>query len=129
MTYNGRWYLILKVKYLINHLLYHTQILNLSFDDQTIFYKYFKWRQPPMEDNLKILNMEYLSNNLLDHTQILNFRLDDKTIYTASNGRWPQTIISGGNQQSFCPRGNTKEIPEETSSVALLSPACFVFII
>ena len=30
---------ILKVEFLRNHLLDHTQILNLSLDDQTIFYK------------------------------------------------------------------------------------------
>ena len=44
---------ILKVEYLSNHLLDHTQILNLSWDDQTIFYKSFKWRRPPMDDDLK----------------------------------------------------------------------------
>ena len=33
---------ILKVEYISNHLLDHTQILNLSLDDQTIFYKSFK---------------------------------------------------------------------------------------
>ena len=31
-------------------------------------FKYFKWRRPPMEDDLKILKVEYLSNLLLDHT-------------------------------------------------------------
>ena len=30
---------ILKAEYLSNHLLDHTQILNLDLDDQTIFYK------------------------------------------------------------------------------------------
>ena len=54
---------ILKVEYLINLLLDHTQILIL--DDQTIFYKSLKWRQPLMEDYLKILKVEYLSNHLL----------------------------------------------------------------
>ena len=34
---------ILKVEYLSNHLLDHTQILNL---------KSLTWRRPPMEDNL-----------------------------------------------------------------------------
>ena len=43
---------ILEVEYLSNHLMDHTQILNLSLDDQTIFYKSLKWRQPSMEDNL-----------------------------------------------------------------------------
>ena len=32
----------LKVEYLINHLLDCTQNLNLSLDDQTISYKFFK---------------------------------------------------------------------------------------
>jgi hypothetical protein len=44
---------ILKVEYLSNHLLDHNQILSLSLDDQTIFYKTFKCRRPPMEDNLQ----------------------------------------------------------------------------
>ena len=41
---------ILKVEYLKNHLLDHTQILNLRL--VTIFYKSLKWRWPKMEDNL-----------------------------------------------------------------------------
>ena len=36
---------ILEVEYLSNHLLDPTQILNLSLDDQTILYKFFKWRR------------------------------------------------------------------------------------
>ena len=67
---------ILKVEYLRNHLLDHTQILNLSWDDQTILYKSFKWRRPPMEDDHKILKVEYLSNHLLDPSQISNLSLD-----------------------------------------------------
>ena len=63
---------ILKVEYLSNRVLDHTQILNISLYDQTIFCKSFKKRQLPMEDDLKILKVEYLSNHLLDHTQILN---------------------------------------------------------
>ena len=55
---------ILEVKYLSNHILDYTQILNLSLEDQTIYYKYFKWRWPPMEDILKILKVEHLSNHL-----------------------------------------------------------------
>ena len=43
---------ILKVEYLNNHLLDPTQILNLSLGDQTMFYKFFKWRQPLNEDDL-----------------------------------------------------------------------------
>ena len=54
---------ILKVEYFSNHLLHptqlwlldHTQILNLSLDDQTILYKSFIRKRPPMEDDFKIL--------------------------------------------------------------------------
>jgi hypothetical protein len=64
---------ILKVEYLSNHLLDHIQMLNLSLDDQTIFYKTFKWRRPPMEDNLQWK--------------------------TNSNGRRPQNMKCGISQQ------------------------------
>ena len=43
---------ILKVEYLRNHFLDVTQILNLSVNDQTIFYKSSKWRRIPVEDSL-----------------------------------------------------------------------------
>ena len=59
-----------KVEYFSNHLSDHATILNLSRDDQTIFYKFLKWRRPPMEDDLKILKVEYLSNPWLDLTKI-----------------------------------------------------------
>jgi hypothetical protein len=87
---------ILKVEYLSNHLLDHSQSLNLSLDFQIIFlsnfkmeaifnggrpqkvkselsnqlpyfYKSFKWRRPRMEDKV-----DYIRNHLLDHTKILN---------------------------------------------------------
>ena len=51
---------ILKEEYLSNYILEPTQILNLSFDDQTIFYKSLKLRRPPMEDDLKISKVDYL---------------------------------------------------------------------
>jgi hypothetical protein len=44
---------ILRVEYILNYLLDHTQISNLSLDDQTKFYKSWEWRQPPTEDNLR----------------------------------------------------------------------------
>jgi hypothetical protein len=56
---------ILKVEYLSNPL-DPIQILILSFYDQAIFCKFFKWRRP---QNIKV---EYLSNRLLDHTQIFS---------------------------------------------------------
>ena len=51
---------VLKVEYLSNHLLNHTQILNLILDDQTIFFKkkISNRRWPPIEDDLKILKVE-----------------------------------------------------------------------
>ena len=81
----------------------HTQILKLSLYDQTIFCKFVIWRQPPMEDDLKILNVEYLSNRLLDHTQ-LRLRWPKQIVQilkmkTTSHGRLPQNIKSGISQQ------------------------------
>ena len=61
---------IIKVEYLSNQFLFHTHNFNSSLDDQTIFYKSFSGRRPPMADNLKILNEDYLANHLLDYTQI-----------------------------------------------------------
>ena len=55
---------IIKVEYLSNHLLNYAESLTLILDDQTIFYKSLKWRQPLMEDKLKILKEEYLSKLL-----------------------------------------------------------------
>ena len=54
-----------------------------------------------MEDDLKILKVEYLSNHSLDPPQILNLSSRDQT-------------------------RKLEETSEEISSVALLSPACFV---
>ena len=59
---------ILKVEYLSNRLLDHTQVLNLSLIDQATFLESLKRRGPPMEDDLKLSKVEYLSNRLLDHT-------------------------------------------------------------
>ena len=69
---------ILKVKYLGNHLLDHTKILNLRLYDQTIFCRSFKLRRPPMEGDLKISKVEFLSNCLLEPTKILNLSLKDQ---------------------------------------------------
>ena len=44
---------ILKVEYLSNQWSDLTQILNLSLGVQPNFHKCFKWRWPPMEENLK----------------------------------------------------------------------------
>ena len=45
---------ILTVEYLSNQLLDPNHIFNSSLDDQTIMYKSFKLKRPPMEDDLKI---------------------------------------------------------------------------
>ena len=83
---------ILKVKYLSNRLLDHTEILNLDWDDQSKVFKSFKWRRSPMEDDLKILKMEYLINHLLDPTQISNLSLYGQTIMYKSF-KWRQPPI------------------------------------
>ena len=62
----------------------HYFILNLSLDDQTLFYKSLKWRRPQMEDHLKMLKVEYLSIRFLDHTQISSLILYDQTMFSKS---------------------------------------------
>jgi hypothetical protein len=57
---------ILIVVYLRHILLDPTQISNSSLYNQTIMYESLKWRQPPIEDDLKILKVEYLSNHCMD---------------------------------------------------------------
>ena len=64
MTSNGRHPQNIKS----NHLLDHTKIVNLSLNDQTIFYKSFKQKQLVMEDDQQILRVEYFSNHGMDHT-------------------------------------------------------------
>ena len=58
-----------KCKYLSNHWSDLTQILNWSLYDYTIFCKSFKWRWPPMEDDLRI------------SSRIINLSLDDRQIF------------------------------------------------
>ena len=79
---------ISKMEYLNNHVFYPPKMLYLRFDDQTILYKIFIWRQPPTEDNLQwkttsdgrrppmedyliLSKEEYLSKSLLYHSLIL----------------------------------------------------------
>ena len=82
--------IILKVEYLNNRLLDHTQILSLNLGDQSKVFIYFKRRQPSMEDDLKILKVEYLSNHLLNPTKISNSSLYDQIIiYKSFKWRWP----------------------------------------
>ena len=55
---------ILKVEYLRNCSLDHTQILNLSLDDQTIVWKILQMKTTSNGRQPK--NMEYISNNCMD---------------------------------------------------------------
>ena len=50
----------------------------------TTISKSFKWRRPPIEDDLNLLKVEYLNNLFLDHTQILNLSLNVQTIFCQS---------------------------------------------
>ena len=77
-----------------------THISRLSLGDKTKIGNCLK------EDNLKILKVDYLSNHLFDLTEILNLSFIK-----------PWLIFH---------RGNSKENLEEISSVALLSPACYL---
>ena len=58
-TSNGRRHLmtddlkICKVEYISNHFLDQTQIVDLSLNDQTIFYKSLHCILPTMEDDLR----------------------------------------------------------------------------
>ena len=59
-------------------------------------------RQPPMEDNLKILKVEYLSNHWLDFPQILNLRKGDQTKTTYFlKWRQPQKKTTSKNQHLY----------------------------
>ena len=60
-----------KEEYFSSHRSGLTQFWNLCFGDRT---KFYKWRQPPMGDDLKILKVKYLSNNWWDLIQIWNLR-------------------------------------------------------
>jgi hypothetical protein len=74
---------ISKVENLSKHFLDHTQMLNLSLDDHTIFYKYLKWRRP------QILKMEYLSNHLMDQRKddLKASRTNYRTLGTLTGAR------------------------------------------
>ena len=74
-----QWKMKLKVEYLSNHSSDLPQIFNLSLWDQTKLEYCLKWRQPQMEDDLRILKVEYLSNHSLDLPQIFNLSLGDQT--------------------------------------------------
>ena len=78
-TSNGRQPQNMKSEISLNHLSDHLQILNLYWGDQTKIKNFFKWRQPPMEDNLKIFKVEYLSNQWSDLPQIWNLCVGDQT--------------------------------------------------
>jgi hypothetical protein len=47
--------------------------LNFSLGDQIKAYISFKWRQPHMEEDLKIFKLQQISNFFTDLSQIFNF--------------------------------------------------------
>ena len=55
---NGRWPQNIKIEYLCNHWSDLPQSLNLSLGEQTKIKYCLKWRQPPIEDNLKNLKLD-----------------------------------------------------------------------
>jgi hypothetical protein len=60
---------------------------NLDLGCQSKVFKYFEWRQPPIEDNIKILNW---NNSAMAYSIILKFKtlsLDDQTIFFKSS-KW-----------------------------------------
>ena len=81
---------ISKVEYLSNHLFDHTKILKLSLEDQTIFYKYFKWRQP--QNSKSGISQQQLIGSCSNFKLKLRWLNNIWQMKTTSNGRWPQNI-------------------------------------
>ena len=97
---------------------------------------------PLNEDDLKRLKVEYLSNPLLDNTQNKNLSLDDKTFFLNPQNeddlQWKtsskyQTWNISATSVWFVTLeffgGKFEDNSEEISSVALLSPACYTYIV
>ena len=54
-----------------------------------------KWRQPPMDNDHKVIKAEYLSIHWSEIPQVLNLSLGGQNNAwneDDSNGRWPQNI-------------------------------------
>ena len=100
-TSNRRLHQISKVKYLSNYWSDLLPILKLGLCDQIKLYKCFKWRQPPIEDDLKwkttwngrlpqISKVKYLTNNWSDLPKILYLGLYDQSkVYKCLKWRRP----------------------------------------
>jgi hypothetical protein len=115
---------ILNVEYLSNRLSDHTEIINLSWDDQKVFYTSLKW-WPAIEDNLKILKGEYLSSHFWDHNQILNLSLDDQQILKMKmTPMKDEPRFKDDLKVCRISLISSEGKFEEISSVTLLSPAC-----
>ena len=75
------WHRYEKSSAILHTIIHHNDCCTIFPDtDQIKMFKYFKWRQHSMEDNLQILKVEYLSHHWLDPTQISNLSVDDQTI-------------------------------------------------
>jgi hypothetical protein len=96
MTSNGRLPQMLKGKYLNNYWSDLPQISNLGLCDQNKLYKYFKWRWPPMEDDLKRKTTSKKKKWNISATtglifpKLWNLGLCDQTkLYECFKLRWP----------------------------------------
>ena len=79
------------MEYLGNQLLDPSLIVNLSLDNQSMLYKFFKWRRPPMEDDLKHFKLEIYqqtiiwSSSSLLMTFIYDNDISDKVLKSQKN--------------------------------------------
>jgi hypothetical protein len=146
MTSNGRWPQNIKSQIFQQPPIGSYSILNLSLDEQTILFKFIKWRRPLMEDDHKILKLRFLSNHSNFKLKFIwpNHILQILKVKSTYNGNdlkifkgeywstyWIILLNGGAKMTSKCLecdlwvlRGKLEENSEEISSVALLSPAC-----
>ena len=67
-TFNGRRLQLSKVKNLSNYWSDLPQFQNRCLSDQTEYYKFLKWRLPPMEDSLKYQKWNILTTTVWIYT-------------------------------------------------------------
>ena len=78
-TSNGRWPQNIKSWISQQPLIGSSSNFKLKLRGQNQNWNFLKWRQPPMEDDLKILKVEYLSNLSSDLPKMFNLSLGDQT--------------------------------------------------
>ena len=104
---------------------------------QNLNKKCYKWKQPPMQDDLKMLKVDSLSNRWSDLPQTLKWSPRNQS--KINNAKWKTTWKSWISQKLLIGpflnfnldfsvlRGKLLENSKEILNVALLSPACFYF--